>query len=247
MGLNRQQLSDESQCSQALRFEVREQLCPPEVVSEVVTRDHAWGKRERGLNQLVLVSSMIALSLCRRLTLAEATRHLACGLRWLWFHPYLRLPTAAAVVSRRRQLGTPVMRHLFQRVCHPMATEQTTGAFRFGLRLMAIDGTLDEVAETPATALSFGRMRSGTHQSPCPQVRCVSLAEVYPCHRRCGVRSLSGGRAPPRSPGALPCGAAGHARRDGSWHGLSRRAQCAGPSAASPGPGAPEGQPIDPC
>lgn len=43
---------------------------------------------------------------------------------------------------------------------------------------MAIDGTLDEVADTPANALYFGRMSSGKHQSPFPQVRCVYLAEV---------------------------------------------------------------------
>jgi hypothetical protein len=178
MGLSIQHLTDDDTFSQALRFEVLEQVCPPELVSELLTRCHAWGKRERSLNQLVLVSYVIALSLFRRLNLAEATRHLACGLRWLWFNPSLRLPTAAALVYRRRQLGTPVMRHLFQRVCHPMATEQTKGAFRFGLRLMAIDGTLDEVADTPANALYFGRMSSGKHQSPFPQVRCVYLAEV---------------------------------------------------------------------
>lgn len=172
MGLSIQQLSDESKFSQALRFEVLEQLCPPELVRELLTRDHAWGKRERSLNQLVLVYYVIALSLFRRLNLAEVLGHLACGLRWLWFNPCLRLPTAAALVYRRRQLGTPVMRHLFQRVCHPIATEQTKGAFRFGLRLMAIDGTLDEVADTPANALYFGRMSSGKHQSPFP--RCAA-------------------------------------------------------------------------
>jgi hypothetical protein len=63
------------------------------------------------------------------------------------------------------------MRHLFRRVCQPMAREQTRGAFRFGLRLMAIDGTLDEVADTAANAQYFGRMSSGKHQSPFPQVR----------------------------------------------------------------------------
>jgi hypothetical protein len=70
------------------------------------------------------------------------------------------------------------MRHLFQRVCRPMATEQTKGAFRFGLRLMAIDGTLDEVAETPANAQYFGRLSSGKHIRAFPQVRCLYLAEV---------------------------------------------------------------------
>jgi hypothetical protein len=47
-----------------------------------------------------------------------------------------------------------------------------------GLRLMALDGTLDEVAETPANALYFGRLSSGKNQSPFPQVRCLYLAEV---------------------------------------------------------------------
>jgi hypothetical protein len=178
MAFSIQQLSDESKLSQALRLELLEQLCPRELVSELLTRCHAWGERERSLNQLLVVYYVIALSLFRRLNLAAVLAHLARGLRWLWSNPSVRLPTAAALVYRRRQLGTPVMRHLFQRACRPMASEQTRGAFRFGLRLMAIDGTLDEVADTPANAQYFGRMSSGKHQSPFPQVRCVYLAEV---------------------------------------------------------------------
>jgi Insertion element 4 transposase N-terminal/Transposase DDE domain len=178
MTLSIQQLSDDCKFSHALRFEVLEQLCPPELVSELLTRCHAWGERERSLNQLLLVYYVIALSLFRRLNLVAVLRQLARGLRWLWPNPSLQLPTASALVYRRRQLGCPIMRHLFQRICHPMATEQTRGAFRFGLRLMAIDGTLDEVADTPANAQYFGRMSSGKHQSPFPQVRCVYLAEV---------------------------------------------------------------------
>lgn len=178
MGFSIQQLSDDSKFSHALRFEVLEQLCPPELVSELLSRCHACGERERNRNQRLVVYDVIALSLLRRLNLAAVLRHLVRGLRWLWSNPCLRLPTAAALVYRRRQLGTPVLRHLFQRVCRPMATEQTTGAFRFGLRLMALDGTLDEVADTPANALYFGCMNSGKHQSPFPQVRCVYLAEV---------------------------------------------------------------------
>jgi Insertion element 4 transposase N-terminal/Transposase DDE domain len=178
MVLSIQQLADESKLSHALRFEVLEQLCPRELVSDLLTKCHAWEKRERSLNQLLVVYYVIALSLFRRLNLAAVLGHLVRGLSWLWANPSLHLPTAAALVYRRRQLGTPIMRHLFQRVCHPMATEQTKGAFRFGLRLMAIDGTLDEVADTFANALYFGRMSSGKHQSPFPQVRCMYLAEV---------------------------------------------------------------------
>jgi Insertion element 4 transposase N-terminal len=178
MAFSIQQLSDESKLSQALRLELLEQLCPRELVSELLTRCHVWGERERSLNQLLVVYYVIALSLFRRLNLAAVLAHLVRGLRWLWSNPSVRLPTAAALVYRRQQLGTPVMRHLFQRVCRPMASEQTRGAFRFGLRLMAIDGTLDEVADTPANAQYFGRMSSGKHIRPFPRVRCVYLAEV---------------------------------------------------------------------
>jgi hypothetical protein len=178
MAFSIQQLSDDSKFSHALRFEVLEQLCPRELVSELLSRCQAWGERERSLNQLLTVYYVIALSLFRRLNLAAVLAHLVRGLRWLWSNPSLRLPTAAALVYRRRLLGTPVMRHLFQRVCRPMATEQTKGAFRFGLRLMAIDGTLDEVADTQANVQYFGRLSSGKYQSPFPQVRCVYLAEV---------------------------------------------------------------------
>src|SRR5260221_12974073 len=178
MALSIQQLTDDSKFSHALRFEVLEQLCPPELVSDLVSRCHAWGERERSVNQLLVVYYVIALSLFRRLNLAAVLRHLVSGLRWLWSNPCLRRPSAAALVYRRRHLGTPVLRPLFQRVCRPMATEQSKGAFRFGLRLMAIDGTLDEVADTPANALYFGRRSLGKHQSPFPQVRCVYLAEV---------------------------------------------------------------------
>jgi Transposase DDE domain len=53
-----------------------------------------------------------------------------------------------------------------------------TGAFAFGLRLMAIDGTLEDVTETPANARYFGRTCRGQTSSPYPQLRCVYLVEA---------------------------------------------------------------------
>jgi hypothetical protein len=71
MAFSIQPLADDSKFSHALRFEVLEQLCPRELVSELLTRCHAWGERERSLNQLLLVYYVIALSLFRRLNLAD--------------------------------------------------------------------------------------------------------------------------------------------------------------------------------
>jgi hypothetical protein len=57
-------MSDESTVSQVLHVETYEQRCLPEVVSEVVTRYHARRMRERRLNYLPRVSSVMARALC---------------------------------------------------------------------------------------------------------------------------------------------------------------------------------------
>src|SRR5260370_23282261 len=107
MAFSIQQLSDDRKFRHALGFEVLEQVCPRELVSELLSRCHAWGERERSLNQLLVVYYVISLSLFRRLNLAAVLGHLVRGLRWLWSNPSLRLPTAAALAYRRRQLGRP--------------------------------------------------------------------------------------------------------------------------------------------
>ena len=65
-------LADDSKFSHALRFAVLEQVCPRDLVSDLLPKCHAWGKRERSLNQLVVVYYVIALALFRRLNLAES-------------------------------------------------------------------------------------------------------------------------------------------------------------------------------
>src|SRR5260370_39812473 len=100
MACSIQQLTDDSKFSHALRFEVLEQLCQRELVSDLLSRGHAWGERERSIKQLLVVYYVIALSLFRRLNLAPVLRHLALGCRWLCSNPSLPRPSAAALVCR---------------------------------------------------------------------------------------------------------------------------------------------------
>jgi len=178
MPFSLQQIPSDSKLTHLFRVEILEQLYPREEVVDLLSRAHSWEERERKLSQVMIVYYVIGLSLLRRLNLAATFRWLARGLRWLWPEPTLALPTAGALVYRRKQLGITVLRLLFRRTCQPMATPETKGAFGFGLRLMAIDGTLDEVADTPANALHFGRLTTGKRASPFPQVRCLYLAEA---------------------------------------------------------------------
>jgi hypothetical protein len=81
---------------------------------------------------------------------------------------------------------------VFKQCCHPIATKETIGAFLFGLRLMALDSTIEDVPDTPANARAFGRFSAPRGASAFPQVRCVYLVEcgshaivdagIWPCH-----------------------------------------------------------------
>jgi hypothetical protein len=178
MAFKLQHIPEESKFCQHLSFPFLEEYCPREVVSELLSACHAWEQRERKLSQLVIVYYVIALSLFRQLNVTAVFAQLSRGLRWLWPDPGIALPTGGALTARRQSLGIPVMRQLFRRCCQLLATEKTKGAFAFGLRLMAVDSTLDEVPDTPANAVHFGHLSSGKSQSPFPQVRCLYLAEV---------------------------------------------------------------------
>jgi hypothetical protein len=68
---------------------------------------------------------------------------------------------------------------LFRAVAVPLATEFTRGAFYRGLRLVSVDGTCLDVADTPANDAEFGRPGSSRREGggAFPQVRLVAVAE----------------------------------------------------------------------
>src|SRR5438874_4924111 len=160
-----------------MTFDVLQDLFPLALVEQVLTDCHAWEKRERALNMVTILYLIIALTLFPRLTVAGVLRRLASGARFLWPDPRVAVPTDSALCQRRQQLGVTPLRQVFRRCCRPQATPQTKGAFRWGRRVVAIDGTSEDVAETPANANFFGRLTDGPSKSPFPQLRALSLVE----------------------------------------------------------------------
>jgi hypothetical protein len=90
------------------------------------------------------------------------------------------LPSTAAIVQARQRAGARLSRVLFQSVAGPIATTKTKGAFLGGLRLMAVDGTTLDVADTPANEHAFGRpiTSRGYAVGAFPQLRLVALIET---------------------------------------------------------------------
>ena len=57
-------------------------------------------------------------------------------------------PCRSALCVARQRLGVEPVRRLFERTVRPLATPETPGAFYRGLRLVAVDGTLEDVPDT---------------------------------------------------------------------------------------------------
>src|SRR4029077_14317540 len=76
---------------------------------------------------------------------------------------------------------------LFDTVAVPLAAAETKGAWYRGWRLMSIDGTCIDVADTPANEAEFGRPASGRGEGAgaFPQARLAGMAE-------CGTHALVG-------------------------------------------------------
>ena len=81
---------------------------------------------------------------------------------------------------------------LFARVCRPVAVPDTAGAWYRRWRLVAVDGTTLDLADTAENDSFFGRPGSGRGTGAFPQARLVALAE-------CGTHGVFGAAVGPLS------------------------------------------------
>jgi hypothetical protein len=89
-----------------------------------------------------------------------------------------KTPSRSNLCEARQRLGREPVQRVFDLVVRPLAKPQTPGAFYKGLRPMGIDGTVQDVPDTPANAARFGRSSGGRGDAAFPQVRKVSLVEL---------------------------------------------------------------------
>jgi hypothetical protein len=123
------------------------------------------------------------LNLYTTYSIGDVLEKMAQGLRYIWPDPDYLVPNDSAISYRRYQLGARPVVALFHQVCQPLARPTTPGAFLFGLQLMALDGTKEDVPDTPANAAAFGRHQSDRGPSAFPQVKGVYLIE-------CGTHAI---------------------------------------------------------
>ena len=170
-------LGPERQFCEAVTMETIERVVPPTTIAAVIEAAGVREQRVRKLPASLTILLLIGLGLYSHLSMAGVLQKLVKGWRLLWPDWECRVAQASAITQRRYQLGVRVMRLLFQQVCRPLATPRTRGAFLFGYRLMAMDGTKEDVPDTPANASVFGRHRGPKGGSAYPKAQTVLLCE----------------------------------------------------------------------
>ncbi|TAM91979.1 MAG: IS4 family transposase [Jatrophihabitans sp.] len=158
---------------------------PPELVDEVVAEVGRTEQRNRSLPARVMAYFAIGMALYAEGSYEDVLGQLTDGLSWAsgWREQFT-FPSKSAIFQARARLGPEPLARLFSRVARPTATAGMPGAWLAGRRLVAIDGSCLDVADTPENAGFFGRpgVNKG-EKSAFPQARLVALAE-------CGTHAI---------------------------------------------------------
>src|SRR5690349_23554070 len=146
-------------------------------VRQVLAETGRASERERDLPAHVMVYYAIALALYMTAGTREVMRCLLEGLRWLWGAEAVRVAGKSGISQARSRLGEAPMRRLYERLVRPVATPATRGAWYRRWRLVSLDGSCLDVADTAGNCAAFGRPEASRGESAFPQLRFVALVE----------------------------------------------------------------------
>src|SRR5919199_5468553 len=130
-------------------------------VREVLAETGRASERERDLPAHVMVYYAIALALYAGSGTREVLRRLLEGLRWLWGAEAVRVAGKSGISQARTRLGEAPLRGPYERLVRPVATPDTRGAWYREWRLVSLDGSCLDVADTAENCAAFGRPEAG--------------------------------------------------------------------------------------
>jgi hypothetical protein len=145
-------------------------LCPMQAVLRALQETGRDSKRQRLLPAHHAVYFVLACSLWRDKSLPNV---------WLQLRPLSthKPPDPSAFVHARKRLGVRPLRLLFRRLV--TGHGPLPGARFKAWRLLALDGSVFEMPDTPDNAEHFGRHHNQHGPAAFPQMRVAALCEVF--------------------------------------------------------------------
>src|SRR5215218_5517225 len=166
--------------SSQVSLETLARIVPETTVAEVLKECNATERRTRKLSAAFVVILCVARNLYTNDCISHVFFRLLSRVRWLLADPTMAVGVSkGALCQARYRLGARPLVALFKRICSkPLAEPETVPeAFLFGLRLMAVDGTVLDLPETPENVRVFGKRHSPRGTSAWPQARVVAISE----------------------------------------------------------------------
>ena len=175
----------ERRLSDLVSVGVLTRVFPPDLVDEVISEVGRTEQRHRSLPARVMAYFSIGMALHSEGSYEDVFAQLTDGLSWAsgWSEEY-RPPSKSAIFQARARLGAEPLAALFERVAVPLGRDDTPGVWLAGRRLVAIDGTCVDVADTAVNDEHFGRAGGNKgERAAFPMARVVALAE-------CGTHAI---------------------------------------------------------
>jgi hypothetical protein len=168
----------ESKVCHQMDLGLLQEVIPASLIEELLETYQMWEERERKTNMVTIVYWLIALHVYPSLSQRRVYGKLVSGLRTIRDDVAEQIPARSALSYRRSQLGRELLEELFAKMAGPKALPETPQAFWKGMRLLALDGTVESVADTPDNRETF-RYSSDDEisRSPFPQARLLLLIE----------------------------------------------------------------------
>lgn len=151
---------------------------PREKIDAVLEETGRASVRERDLPARVVVYYVIALALYMRSSYREVLRCLLEGVQWL-LDPsaVVKVAGKSGISQARSRLGSEPLQKLYAAIVAPIAEKRTKGAWYREWRLISLDGSTLDTADTLENVRAFGRPGVSRGASAFPKIRFVALLE----------------------------------------------------------------------
>ena len=175
----------ERRLSDLVSVGVLTRVFPADVVDEVIEAAGRTEQRHRALPARVMAYFAIGMGLYSDGSYEDVLAQLTDGLSWAsgWAQEY-PLPSKSAIFQARARLGSQPLADLFARVAVPLGGPGAPGVWVAGRRLVAVDGTCLDVADSAANDEYFGRAGVNKGEKAAfPMARVLAVAE-------CGTHAI---------------------------------------------------------
>lgn len=150
---------------------------PQQMIESILRETDREGQRRRKLPSLELMYFVIALGLYASEGCRAVLRRVLVRRRGQEEEDFDWLCTDSAITQGRTRLSWQPLRALYELVVRPIATRSSVGAWYRRWRLVTLDGSGLDVADTKRNERAFGRPGAIRGKSGFPQLRFVTLLE----------------------------------------------------------------------